>query len=246
MHWTNCCLIQRLLYLVIISVYFKYRSPWNWFESTKRIKWIFLCHIFSSFWDFIICIYSNFLTCIKTCNAVNLLYLGLCWCVVVFISLLHSPHQVSVEPLPRDSMTLYEAAEEQVIPTLGMCGDAAVEHLSWHLESRWTTQWWGGSKQREIEMEMWGCFRCTVGMTGVSSPHLPVAGPEIRKPSNVLCYTHLNGSYRWAVSGCVWPWFYPLCVWLCSWQRGTRGHCMCWENINSFIHIDRGIKVQAW
>lgn len=47
---------------------------------------------------------------------------------------------------------------------------------------------------REIEMEMWGCLRFTVGMTGVSSPHLPVAAAEIRKPSNVLGYTRLNGS----------------------------------------------------
>lgn len=83
---------------------------------------------------------------------------------------------------------------EQVSPTLGIFRDATVEHLSWHLESRRTTQWWGASNHQEIEIEMWGCLRCTVGMTGVSSPHLPVAAPKIRKPSNVLCYMHLNGS----------------------------------------------------
>lgn len=55
-----------------------------------------------------------------------------------------------------------------------------------------------------IEMEMWGCLRFTVGMTGVSSAHLTVAAAEIRKPSDVLRYTHLNGSCnRWAMSGCL-------------------------------------------
>lgn len=72
-------------------------------------------------------------------------------------------------------------------------------------------------------MEMWGCLRCTVGMTGVSTPHLPVAATEIRKPSNVLCYTHLNGSCidepRVAVCGlgCI------LCVCDCVANRENRG-----------------------
>lgn len=34
----------------------------------------------------------------------------------------HSTQQVIVEPLPRDSMTLYQTAAEQVTPTLGMRG----------------------------------------------------------------------------------------------------------------------------
>lgn len=106
----------------------------------------------------------------------------------------HSTQQVIVEPLPRDSMT-YQTAAEQVTPTLGMRGGCCCGAFVLTFgEQVGNTMVDGDSEEREIEMEMLGCLRCTVGMTGVSSPHLQVAAPEIRKPSNVLCYTHLNGS----------------------------------------------------
>ena len=81
-------------------------------------------------------------------------------------------------------------------------------------------------------MEMRGCLRCTVGMTGVSSPHLPVAATEIRKPSNVLCYTHLNGSCidePWVAAcglGCI------LCVCGCGASGGEQGESLCAERMS--------------
>lgn len=127
-----------------------------------------------------------------------------------------------------------------------MCGDITGEHSSWHLESRWTTQWRGPSKQRKIEMEMWCCLRCTVGMTGVSSPHLPVAVPEIRKPSNVFCYTHLNGSciYEpWIAAcglGCI------LCVCGCVANKVEQGDRACAQRISIVLYTyPEEMKVQA-
>lgn len=88
----------------------------------------------------------------------------------------------------------------------------------------------GDGGEREIEMEMWSCLRCTAGMTEVSSPHLPVAAAEIRKPSNVLCYTHLNGSCmdepRVAAGG--------LGTFRCEIQPSGAfrvGWCICLENV---------------
>lgn len=102
-------------------------------------------------------------------------------------------YTVGQEPLPRGSMTLYQVAAKQVSPTPGTRGDATVFVLTFG-EQVDDTMVDGGSGCRQIEMEMWSCLRFTVGMTGVSSPHLPVAATEIRKPSDVLCYTLLNGS----------------------------------------------------
>lgn len=74
-----------------------------------------------------------------------------------------------------------------------MRGDAAVFVLTFG-EQVDDTMVDGDRGCRPIEMEMRGCLRFTAGMTGVSSAHLPVAAEEIRKPSDVLCYTLLNGS----------------------------------------------------
>lgn len=72
----------------------------------------------------------------------NMLHLDRYCCVIAIYQSVQSTQQVSVESLPRDSMTLYQVAAEQVSPTLGIRRDVASEHSSWHLESRWTTQWW--------------------------------------------------------------------------------------------------------
>lgn len=129
------------------------------------------------------------LACNESFNAVFILYLNFC-CFVV-----NSTQQVSVEPLPRGSMTLYQVAAVAGHPQPGDawgCGCGAfVLTFGEQVDGTMVD---GDSEWREIEMEMWGCLRFTVGMTGVSSPHLPVAATEIRKPSKVLCYTHLNGS----------------------------------------------------
>lgn len=90
-------------------------------------------------------------------------------------------------------MTLYQVAAEQVSTTPGTRGNAAVFVLTFG-EQVEDTAVDGDGGCRQIEMEMWGCLRFTVGMTGVSSAHLLVAATQIRKPSDVLCYTHLNGS----------------------------------------------------
>lgn len=78
-------------------------------------------------------------------------------------------------------------------PTPGMRGDAAVFVLTFG-EQVDDTMVDGDRGCGPIEMEMWGCLRFTVGMTGVNLAHLLVAAAEIRKPSDVLPCTHLNGS----------------------------------------------------
>lgn len=110
-------------------------------------------------------------------------FLSIC-CIVV-----NSTQQVSVEPLPRGSMTLYQAGHLHPGDEHGCGCGAFVLTFGEQVDDTMVD---GAGDCRE--MEMWGCLRFTVGMTGVSSPHLPVAATKIRKPSNVLCYTHLNGS----------------------------------------------------